>query len=96
MKTSKKAYGNFAKYQEKVKQVFNMKTSNRQFHVDDLVLLWNKQCEKLGDHGKFDSLWLEPCQIHAMIDKNAFFLKNLAGEWLTLPISKRYLKYFFP
>ena len=48
---------------EKVKGTFDEKTRLRIFRKGNIVLMWNERDEKLEKHGKFDSLWLDPCYI---------------------------------
>ena len=42
--------------QEKVKRTFDKSAKLRSFLIGDTMLLWDKQREKPGKHGKFDIL----------------------------------------
>ena len=44
------------KNQEKVKRTFDKSAKLRSFLIGDTMLLWDKQREKPGKHGKFDIL----------------------------------------
>lgn len=57
---TRKALYQFVKSQAKVKGTFDKGARERLFHKEDHVLMWDKRKEKLGKHGKFDSLWLSP------------------------------------
>lgn len=41
---------------DKVKAIFDKRTKNNNFQVDDLVLRWDARREYKGKHGKFDNL----------------------------------------
>jgi hypothetical protein len=81
--------------QEKVKKTFDKSSKQRDFQTGDTVLLWDKRREKLGNHDKFDSLWIGPYIIQDMANKNSFFLSKLYGEKLALPVNGQLLKLFF-
>ncbi|KAH9329128.1 hypothetical protein KI387_001236, partial [Taxus chinensis] len=51
-------------HQLKVNKFFDKKAKAREFKVGDFILLWDKRREPKGSHGKFDSLWLGPFEIH--------------------------------
>ena len=56
---------------------------------------WDKRREKPGKHGKFDSLWLGPYIIDEVAGTNYFYLNDLEGERLILPVNGFLLKMFF-
>ena len=56
---------------------------------------WEKRREKPGKHGKFDNLWLVPYIIDEVAGKNYFYLNDLEGERLSLPVNGFLLKMFF-
>ena len=72
--------------QDKVKKNFDKSSKPRSFQKGDIVLLWDKRREKLGKHGKFDSLWLGPFIIYGVAGTNSFLLNNMDGERLTFPV----------
>ena len=67
----------------------------RSFQVGDTVLRWDKRREKPGKHGKLDSLWLGPYIIDEIARMNSFYLNDLEGEILSLPVNGFLLKLFF-
>ena len=80
---------------DKVKRAFDKYTRPGSFQVGDTVLHWDKQQEKLGKHGKLDSLWLGPYIIDEIAGTNSFYLNDLEGERLRLPVNGFLLKLFF-
>ena len=56
---------------------------------------WDKRWEKPGKHVKFDNLWLGPYIIDEVPGTNSFFLNDLEGEILSLPVNGFLLKMFF-
>jgi transposase InsO family protein len=52
----RKALDQSIKNQDNVKKTFDKSLWQRVFQEGDTVLLWDKRREKLGNHGKFDSL----------------------------------------
>jgi hypothetical protein len=67
--------------------VFDRKAKGKTFQVGDIVLLWDKIIETLGDHDKFDSLWLGPYRIDVAVGLNNFQLANLDGDHEGLPVN---------
>ena len=61
-------------FQERMKNIFDRKVKEDDFHVNDLVLKWDARIEDKGKHGKFYHLWKGPYQIEAYHGKNAFTL----------------------
>jgi hypothetical protein len=57
--------------------------------------LWNKQNEKAGKHGKFESIWLGPYMIEDVVGTNSFYLIHLDGEKLPFPVNGKALKLFY-
>jgi len=78
-----------------MKKNFDITSRPKSFQIVDTVLLWNKRKEKSGKHGKFDSLWMGPYIIQEIVGANSFFLSDLDGEKLFLPINGRILKTFY-
>jgi len=87
MKTKRKAVNQSIKNQDKVKRAFDMSSRPRTFQKGDTMLLWDKRKEKLGKHWKCDSLWIGPYIIHDMAGPNPFYLSQLDGEKLNLPVN---------
>ena len=61
----------------------------------DMVLLWDRRHENLGNHGKFDSLWLGPYIIKEAAGQSSYYLSTLDGESLELPVNGHLLKLFY-
>ena len=76
-------------------RTFDKSTQRGPFQVGDIVLCWDKQREKPGKHGKFDSLWLGPYIIDEVERTNYFYINDLEGERLSLPVNGFLLKMFF-
>ena len=72
---------------------FDKTTRKRVFSIGDTVLLWDKRREKLGKHGKFDSLWLGPFMIRDEAGPNSYH--HLDGEPMNLPVNGQQIKLFF-
>ena len=79
--------------QDKVKKNFDKPSNPRSFQKGDTVLSWEKRREKLGKHGKFDSLWLGPFIIYDIVGTNSFLLNNmdrgkvyLSSKWETVEV----------
>ena len=83
------------KNSDKVKRTFDRSTQPGSFQVGDTVLRWDKRREKSGKHKKFDSLWLGPCTIDEVAGTNSFYINDLEGEILSLPMNGFLLKMFF-
>ena len=64
---------------ESMNGTFDKSARPRAFQIGDTVLLWDKRREKLGKHGKFDSLWKGLFIIRDMADTNSFFLNTMDG-----------------
>jgi hypothetical protein len=65
------------------------------FANDQLVLLGNKEKEKLFFHTKFEALWIGPYQIEKVIGYYSYLLKDMKGTIQPLHIHGKYLKHFF-
>ena len=46
--------------QERIKGTFDQSTQNENFKIGDVVLLWDKNKEKPGNHGKLEKIWMGP------------------------------------
>lgn len=83
-------------YKDKVKVVFDKRSKQNLFQVDDMVLRWDVRRQDKGKHGKFDNLWFDPFRMTEDLGNNAFVLKNLDDEKQTGgPINGHFLKHFF-
>lgn len=80
--------------QSKVKRLFDKKTKERKFQINNLVLLWDKRREPKGKHGKFDSLWLGPFKIRHFCGDNTYYLSYPDGTHLDFPYNGKYLKHY--
>ena len=45
---------------ERIKGTFDQKARSTTFGVGDIVLLWDKNKEKPGNHEKLDIFWMDP------------------------------------
>jgi hypothetical protein len=70
------------KYQDNMKSLFDKKTKNMEFLLDDLVLKWEDRKEDIGKHGKFDHLWFRPFKITTAEGKKSFSLEILMEIFL--------------
>jgi hypothetical protein len=59
----RKAYDQNCKNQENIKMAFDKSTRQRDFIIQDTMLLWDKGKDKPGMHGKFEIFWLGPYMI---------------------------------
>lgn len=60
----------------------------------DQVLLWDKQRELKGAHGKFESLWKGPFFNHEVKGPNSFKLAYVDGTVLPLSYNGQHLKLY--
>ena len=86
---------NFITYQEKMKSIFDRKAKEIIFQTRYLVLRWDTRREENGKQGKFDPLWCDPYRIAEVRTNNTFFLEDLDGETVQLPVNGQYLKHYF-
>lgn len=69
-----------AVHQRKIKEALDRKAKIDSFQVGDLVLKWDTLKEKIGNHGKFDALWIGPFFITQIQGNNTFMLQSMEGE----------------
>ena len=82
--------------QEKIKNIFDRRTKLEDFHVGDLVLIWDAVREEKGNHGKFNNLWKGPYKITTFAGKNAYMLEEVEdGCVLGASVNGRLLKHYF-
>ena len=83
-------------YKDKVKSLFDRRTYQKTFQVDDLVLRWDVRRQDKGKHGKFDNLWFGPFKISKVLENNTFLLKNIDDEQLSSgSVNGHFLKHLF-
>ena len=83
------------KNSDKIKRTFDKSSRPRSFQICDTVLLWEKRREKSRKHGKFDSVWMGHYIIDEVAGANSFYLNDLEGEIINLPVNGLLLKMFF-
>ena len=66
--------------QEKIKKIYDRKTKEEKFKLEDVVLRWDARNEEKWKHGKFDNLWKGTYKISAHQGQNAFLLKEMDGQ----------------
>jgi hypothetical protein len=82
------------RYQDNMKALFDKKTKDREFLLDDLVLKWDARKEDAGKHRKFHHIWCGPFRIVASEGNNSFLLENLDRKVLNAPINGHCLNFF--
>lgn len=81
-KYREEVFQNNSKLQEKIKNIYDIKTKADDFNLGDVVLQWDAWNEEKGKHGKFDDLCKGPYRISAFRGKNAYLLEELDGQEL--------------
>ena len=66
--------------QERIEGTFDQSTQYDNFKIGDIVLLWDTNKEKPGNHGKLEKIWMGPYRIGRIIGKGSFWLESLDGE----------------
>ena len=88
-----KAYDKVQLHQEKIKNTFDRRVKEEQFHIDDLVLKWD--APKEDKHGKFDHMWVGPYVISLYTGQIAFILEYSNGVSLDSNlVNGRFLKHY--
>ena len=72
-----KYYDKVQLHQEKMKNTFDIKVKEENFHIYDLVLKWDAPREE--KHGKFDHMWVGPYIIATYRGDNSFILQHQDG-----------------
>ena len=86
---------NAIQLQENIKKIYDRKTKEEKFQLDDVVLRWDARNEDKGKHGKFDNLWKGPYKISEYRGHNAFLLSNMDGQDCPGgPVNGRLLKHY--
>ncbi len=94
--TREEDFQNTFRLQEKIKNIYDRKTKEKKFQLEDVVLWWDAQNKEKGKHGKFDNLWKVTYKISAYRGHNAFLLKEMDGqECLGGPVNGRLLKHYY-
>ena len=78
-----------------MKYLYDRRTTDRKFEIGDMILTWNARLEDKGKHGKFDPIWLGPYNICDKNGEDSYFLKDLIGGILELPVHGQFLKRYF-
>jgi hypothetical protein len=81
--------------QERVKKTFDKRANSKCFKTGDIVLMWDKLKEKPDKHMKLDSLWRGPFIIESVAGTNYFYLSQLDGERLPLPMNGQILELYY-
>ena len=78
-----------------MKNTFDRRIKEGNFHVDDLVLKGDAPHEDKDKHGKFDHLCVGPYLIVALRGDNAFILQYPDGSpYEGGPVNGRFLKHY--
>ena len=89
-----KAYDKVKTHPKNIKNTFDRKVKEEQFHINDLVLKWDAPRE--DKHGKFDNMWVCLYIIAAYRAENSFILQHQDGSQLKGgPVNGRFLKHYF-
>jgi hypothetical protein len=62
-------------HQQRIKQIFDRKSSKEDFQLGDLVLKWDAPKQDKGKHGKFEALWIRPFKISEVFPNNTYRLQ---------------------
>ena len=82
--------------QEREKGTFDKRSRDVKFNVGEIVLLWGKNKEKPGNHGKHENIWMGPYRVSRIARKGSLWLETLDGEELELPVNGMLLEHYFP
>ena len=74
LQTGEEVSQNAIQLQEKIKKIYDRKTKEKKFQLDNVVLRWDAMNKEKGKHGNFDNLWKVPYKISAYKGHNAFLL----------------------
>ena len=93
--TREEVFQNTSKLHDKIKQIYDRKTKQDDFKINDVVLGWDARNEDKGKHGKFDNLWKGPFKIVASHGKNAYLMEEMDGQsFLGGSFNGRFLKHY--
>ena len=81
---------------ERIKWTFDKRAQNKDFKIGDVVLLWDKNKEKPGNHGKLEKIWMGPYRVSRTVGKGSLWLETLDGEELEFLVNGLLLKHYFP
>ena len=91
-----KAKNKFYQHQQLVKKWFDEKySSDRDFWVGDLVLIWDKQHKDNKEYTNFQQLWLGPFIVTEKIGPSMVRLQTLEGVIDTYPVNVFLLNKYF-
>ena len=95
VETRKEASVRSMKLQLQTKNLYDRRTVIKKFQPEDLVLMWNARLQDKGKHGKFDPIWLGPYLIDSLWGNDSYFIKDLSGNQLELPVHGQFMKRYF-
>ena len=95
VETRKEASVRSMKLQLQTKNLYDRRTVIKKFQPEDLVLMWNARLQDKGKHGKFDPIWLGPYLIDSSWGNDSYFIKDLSGNLLELPVHGQFMKRYF-
>ena len=91
----REVFHNTSKLHDKIEQIYDRKTKQDDFKIDDVVLHWDVRNEDKGKHKKFDNLWKVPFKVAASRGQNAYLLEEMDGKsCLGGPVNGRLLKHY--
>jgi hypothetical protein len=82
-------------HQQKIKKLFDKKSSKDDFQLGDIVLNWNAPKQDKGKHVKFEALWIGPFKISETLSNNTYRLQNLEGDRVFSGLANRHFLNFF-
>ena len=94
VETRKEASTRNMKLQLQTKHLYD-RTVIRKFQPEDLVLMWNARLQEKGKHGKFDPIWLGTYMVDSLWGDDSYFIKDLSGNFLELPVHGKFMKIYF-
>ena len=76
-----KLFDRTQKFQEKMKEIFDRRTNPDDFHMGDVVFLWDAPHEEKEKHGKFDHLCKGPYKISDFRGKMPTYWRRWRVVW---------------
>lgn len=94
--TRDEVFQNTFRLQEIIKEIYDQKTKEDKFQLEDVVLQWDARNEEKGKLGKFKNLWKGMYKIAAYRGKNDFLLKEMDDqECPGGPVNGKILKHYY-
>ena len=81
-------------HKKQIKAQYDRNVKPRIFSEGDLVLLYDKEADKLGA-GKFEPLWMGPHIVKCVLAKGAYELMDYDGIPLLQPQNRLYFKRYY-